>query len=68
MKAGAWVVALTYRVAGTDDTADDWRIVPDEASARTALDAAMNREDVTCACIGPVADGTEPHWMEPGGV
>lgn len=67
MSGGAWILALTYQGEG-DAMRDEWRIVKDEETARTELDAAMTRDDLYCACIGSVAEGTDPHWLDPDGV
>lgn len=65
MTAGSWIVAHTVTHDSGRHT-DHWEIVPGEKAARDKLDALMATGGVYCACIAPVADGTEPHWMDPG--
>lgn len=65
-KGGAWFVAYSFGVS--NGLSDYWEPVPNEEAARTRYAELVNTDGVYCACIGPIVEATEPHWLVEGGI
>lgn len=63
---GPWFVA--YTIKDGEAGVDHWSPVSDEAAARERFAELVGQAGVYCACIGPIADATEPHWLVEGAI
>lgn len=56
-----WVVAWVENTDGV--LTSEWSVMPGNQVGRM-IELLRNRSEVTSYLAGPIADGTEPHWLE----
>lgn len=66
MHKTCWFVA--YMTVTEGRHVDHWLPLPDEKSARDFYAGIIASSDTYCACIGPIMDATEPHYLTENGV
>lgn len=66
MHKTCWFVA--YMTTTEGKITDHWLPLPDEKSARNYYDDIIASGNIYCACVGPIIDATEPHWLTENGV
>lgn len=64
-RIGAWFVAYTV----TDDAGERrdyyYPVAGEDAARERYREILRKMPDLYCACIGPITEATEPHWLEP---
>lgn len=58
-----WFVAYTI-AHDNDETEDTWEPHRTEATAKAAYNRALKFDNLYCACMGRIAEATEPHWKD----
>jgi hypothetical protein len=59
-----WILAWTLN-EGNNVLPDFWTVHETELDARKEYQRILHIDNLHCACIAPIADATEPHWVNP---